>query len=805
MLSSTGQRGTRVVLACQRCKGKKQKVGSARRVASIFLVTSLWLTLLVFIFQCDGEFPSCSKCAALGQLCEYRIPDKPMPFGKNQYIKELERRVRDLEAYIAQQGMNGPRTVTSSCSVQPRQRSSSTAGLETEVGTLPGIPWPAVTAPEPHGDKRKLSVDDADVDSMTHILRDLSLDANGGYIGASSYITMGRLIGHIVQDTPLAEDDEQAKRPRPSRTKRGDQPGLQGPSSFDPAVLDQLMAGYMKYVATRWPVIHSTWLRSLHDRALAGGQGNGNNLSLYEFTMLHLAYAVAGEFLQTAGKPADLQPHNHYMLAQTHVGEVLQYRDTRSVSALMLLALYSLRTCAGVGAWAYCRLAMLLAIDLGLHRKASSHGVGPLEAEMRKRIFWSCYAFDIQVSMPLGRPPTINVRDIDASLPAEIDEAVSDPTLITVAASKSNTQFLGARDTSTSMSAYNHIVRIRRIESEIQQTVYRVDHLELAPRAVVEKILHKLSIWQAGIPKDAYRVIDDEEDDEKPFDGVDYYMIFFWKCVRLLLYPQMVAPQPDKDYVKSCAAACGSLCQTYKRLHQSSAIAYSMMSLQSVFMAGITLIYCVWLSPLDLLTATATDDIAACGVVLFVMVERIRTRAAKKYCNAFELIRQRVLSSISKNDGRTVGARITTLQSDLQSEMCRFGGDDTSVDFSQMIKNMSGEQFQASWDKEEALAQREAPRLDNTTTSSTTAVASFLDESSSWFTTDQGDEIAGEGDSILNQQCPEPDYLNDDSSHWGVVEAVTTSSAGLDGYNVFDNDSNNYNVLGAGISTLYPN
>jgi hypothetical protein len=50
--------------------------------------------------------------------------------------------------------------------------------------------------------------------------------------------------------------------------------------------------------------------------------------------------------------------------------------------------------------------------DLGLHRKSQKRR-SPLEYEMCKRVFWTCYCLDRQVSIILGRPFAIADRDID--------------------------------------------------------------------------------------------------------------------------------------------------------------------------------------------------------------------------------------------------------------------------------------------------------------------------------------------------------------------------------------------------------
>lgn len=60
---------------------------------------------------------------------------------------------------------------------------------------------------------------------------------------------------------------------------------------------------------------------------------------------------------------------------------------------------------------------MRLCIDLGLHRRLPTlTKTSPAEAEMQRRVFWSCYCLDRQISIILGRPFAISDRDIDVEV-----------------------------------------------------------------------------------------------------------------------------------------------------------------------------------------------------------------------------------------------------------------------------------------------------------------------------------------------------------------------------------------------------
>lgn len=161
-------------------------------------------------------------------------------------------------------------------------------------------------------------------------------------------------------------------------------------------------------------------------------------------------------------------------------------------------------------------------------------------------------------------------------------------------------------------------------------------------------------------------------------------MVFYYKCHRLLLYPLISKPQVNPRFLKACAEVCGGVAQTYKRLHQALSVGYSLMALQTVFMAGLTLIYCAWTSPEEIFSSAIINDINACSIVLFVITER--WPVAKKYRDAFEAVKQSVIDPLSNSPNQEPRRAIATLppvEVPLQE-----GGQE----YSRIISHMSGQE-----------------------------------------------------------------------------------------------------------------
>ncbi|KAF2808284.1 uncharacterized protein BDZ99DRAFT_477825 [Mytilinidion resinicola] len=109
------------------------------------------------------------------------------------------------------------------------------------------------------------------------------------------------------------------------------------------------------------------------------------------------------------------------------------------------------------------------------------------------------------------------------------------------------------------------------------------------------------------------------------------------------------------------------------------------MSLQTVFLAGLPLICCAWSSPSDISTPATSNDISACSIVLLVMAERMQT--AKKYRNAFEVVRAKIADQIAE------GGMIAPRQAVGSAEE----GLGNTEQFEEMVRLMAGQQGEGTW------------------------------------------------------------------------------------------------------------
>lgn len=313
----------------------------------------------------------------------------------------------------------------------------------------------------------------------------------------------------------------------------------------------------------------------------------------------------------------------------------------QNIEAMVLLVVYHLRTASSHGMWYMIGLAMRTAIDLGLHRKANEINMDPFTAQMRRRLFWVVYYLERVVSMSLGRPFSISDRHIDLDLPLDIDDDIQDPTLLTIPQDPNKT---------TNLTFAIYLFKLRRIDSRIQHKIYRADRPLPSLRPKMDPLYLELEEWKDSALR--------------RFSGpdLDYPMLHYNRAVRLLIQPFLPLLPITDPYYHICLRAAGEICQSHKRLHQTLEYGHSFLAVQTVFMAGITLLYALWTHTDQVWSVRMSNDIRACSTVLFVMGERASW--VKKYRDAFELLVNAAMEKLQGNEtARNAGmAELMTAQ-----------------------------------------------------------------------------------------------------------------------------------------------
>lgn len=192
-----------------------------------------------------------------------------------QSHKAMQRRLAELEAILEKVGYEDGPAVN-----RPSPESTTGTGAdEDQPSRRNSMIYPVSNAM----DERR----GPGQNPMLLMLRDLSIGALGEYIGATSQVTLSRLISSMTRSkdskpSAMTESDPSLT----ANTNEGTTGGWEhlSPKSASTAnqsqsagkvdvnlaevplnIADKLFRGYITYISTRWPVIHSPYITQLHE------------------------------------------------------------------------------------------------------------------------------------------------------------------------------------------------------------------------------------------------------------------------------------------------------------------------------------------------------------------------------------------------------------------------------------------------------------------------------------------------------------------------------------------------------------
>lgn len=135
-----------------------------------------------------------------------------------------------------------------------------------------------------------------------------------------------------------------------------------------------------------------------------------------------------------------------------------------------------------------------------------------------------------------------------------------------------------------------------------------------------------------------------------------------------------------------------------------------------MFLAGVTLIYCAWALPEEVLSINARNDMNACSIVLYIITEHMPV--ARKYRDVYETIKSMVLESLEKNQYKARQA-IEELRPCIQALLHALESDryDEQDKLSAMMSDMAGDPATLNEDASSSLSPTErsdvaSPALD---------------------------------------------------------------------------------------------
>lgn len=142
-----------------------------------------------------------------------------------------------------------------------------------------------------------------------------------------------------------------------------------------------------------------------------------------------IQYQIATRNRQSSGLLEE--SHSHYRYALSFWKELINggAHKLEDVQALTMIC-HHLRNFPKPGAaWMITSMTYLFALELGLHRSVKNWADGTgnltkLDIEMRKRVFWTLNALQVNLNGKLGRPMPISNEDIDVEFPEPMNDCL---------------------------------------------------------------------------------------------------------------------------------------------------------------------------------------------------------------------------------------------------------------------------------------------------------------------------------------------------------------------------------------------
>ncbi|KAI9151510.1 Pyrimidine pathway regulatory protein [Paramyrothecium foliicola] len=523
--------------------------------------------------KCDGKHPSCETCLAAGVTC---IPSERLVIRPDSDCEcdQLRQQVLGLQA----------------------ENERLRGQLQIPAGHLqPHSPITADTVPAPASSAQLLTPGSegstqhhATGEQGVYSGRILLPTFRGRHVDGNTNTSFLSSPWHLWQGLENSNEEtaERAALPTSLRDEAGELVDL--------------------FFTRRWPqfpLLHKpTFLNSCFEPFI-----NGQTCTGVSSFQVNIVLAIgASEKAKT--NPTSPATHPHFFEAAIHhLCAVLAADDLECIQNLLLLCMYGSNEPQCVDLWYTVGLALRLALGIDLHRQETNTSGDFVQAEMRKRVFWSVYNMDRSISIAMGRPIGLQDTSITTALPL----CLSDHQLLQPLESVLPSMLPKADDLST----FLHIIQLRRINAEIYSSMHSagshpaeaVDALDVTRY----RYLARLNEWLAAAPRFVAPA--------SMHQTSEWQQIAYHQAVLTLFRPSQASPVLTLDAMRLCADSAISMVSCYNSLCAKNKVTYTFVALVSLFMAAVTMLYTLRASPLlrqELTREIAESNVKSCEAVI---------------------------------------------------------------------------------------------------------------------------------------------------------------------------------------------
>ncbi|TFK23617.1 hypothetical protein FA15DRAFT_670332 [Coprinopsis marcescibilis] len=433
--------------------------------------------------ECDSAIMpnrTCTNCVALEIECAHTIPRRKKKDTQQEYIEQLEDRIRKLEA-----GLQKDHRLYRSSVIDTTEHPSSSPLPSRNIS-------PQISPFQPQSQSAPSK--EFDYVILSKKLCQLSLEGpmDYRYFGEGSvhsFVSQVAMIKDGIIGGTVDRNPTPIRRPRFwNAWWEKLRPSVEEPEYIypEPDLFDVLLVAYWSRVHVQFPVLHRpSFSRDLEDR---------RHLTDRKFARVLLAAcACAARYVddervlvpaRDLGADPPVASAGWLYLEQTLPAQsVIMYgtAQTIDVQYCALSAFYLIGGSTPSAGWNITGTALRLSIEKGWHRRGS-HSMPDGRQEIEKRIFWSLIWLDRIVGLILGRPPGICAEDIDVDYPIECDDEYWDSET-----SDSRTAFIQPDGQPSMITGFIRYLKLSEIAELTLRTIYSTKKYKASTGAMGEE------------------------------------------------------------------------------------------------------------------------------------------------------------------------------------------------------------------------------------------------------------------------------------------------------------------------------
>ncbi|KAF9876793.1 zn 2cys6 transcription factor [Colletotrichum karsti] len=340
------------------------------------------------------------------------------------------------------------------------------------------------------------------------------------------------------------------------------------------------------------------------------------SLSPFQSVQTFLVLALGARILESR-LSVEFSSERYLATAMQRIGTLALHDSIEGLQIMLLLTISSFYFEEGPNAWFLVMNIIASCLDLGFQRRGvnvhhPSTVSKPINIHsrlnLRRGIFWSAYSLERTLSVVLGRPLTLRDEAIDIEFPgytarqgdpAGQGASVGSSALTPESARSPHHSTKRARVMINPYAASQYSFKFDQITAEIKLMIYRVVNLPNRFPWPTD-----LASWQPDVRKRCDALLEALRAEfrrglrRSTSDGmVQSLELKYHHCIMLLYRPSPAITRPSFESWKICYESAVATILINSELHRFSKLSNSWLTAHTVFVSGITFLYCLWVVP----------------------------------------------------------------------------------------------------------------------------------------------------------------------------------------------------------------